>query len=287
MSTDYGEGVCPSCGEPLPTATLEGIERLRKDIRKATELGRDEARFLVDAYYTTQENRIRASHQARSLAQGEEPNAVVAWLLDQQWTLEREIRQVLDDFSSRSNPGVWAKSVCGIGPVIAAGLLCHIDIEQAPTVGHIWRFAGLDPTVEWKKKERRPWNADLKRLCWLIGESFVKVSGRESDVYGKVYLARKEQEVAKNEAGMFADQAAQALATKKWRDDTQAKAHYDAGKLPPGRIHSRAKRYATKLFLSHLHHTMYEDHFGTPPPKPYVVTHLGHAHYIPPPGWPL
>lgn len=268
-------------------ATHEGIAKLRKDIREATELGPTEARFLVDAYYTTQDNRIRAAHQVRTLAEGYEPNDVIAWLFEQQETLENELRKVLDTYSSKSNVGLWAKSVCGIGPVISAGLLCHIDIEQAPTVGHIWRFAGLDPTVEWKKKEKRPWNADLKRLCWLIGESFVKVSGREADVYGKVYLARKEREIAKNEAGDFADQAASALTSKKWRDDTQAKAHYEAGKLPPGRIHARSKRYATKLFLSHWHHVAYEDHFGEPPPKPYVITHLGHAHYLSPPGWPL
>ena len=41
----------------------------------------------------------------------------------------------------------------GIGPVIAAGLLANIDIKQAPTVGHIWRFAGLDPTNKWIGKK--------------------------------------------------------------------------------------------------------------------------------------
>jgi Transposase IS116/IS110/IS902 family len=271
----------------MTTSTLEGIDKLRKDIRAAAELGRDEARVLVDAYYVTQENRIRAAHQVRTLTEGAEPAAVISWLFDQQELLEREIRKVLDDFSDRSTPGVWAKSILGIGPVIAAGLLCHIDIEQAPTVGHIWRYAGLDPTVEWKKGEKRPWNAALKRLCWLIGESFVKVSSRDSDIYGKVYVARKEQEAAKNEAGEFADQAAAALAAKNWRSDTQARTEYKAGRLPKARIHARAKRYATKLFLAHLHHVMYEDHYGTPPPKPYVIQHLGHAHFIQPPNWPL
>jgi hypothetical protein len=272
---------------PMTTTELEGVAKLRRDVREATTLGRAEARWLIDAYYATQENRIRALHQVRALTEGDEPAAVISWLFDQQELLEREIRKVLDDFSDRSAPGVWAKSILGIGPVIAAGLLCHIDIEQAPTVGHIWRYAGLDPTVEWKKGEKRPWNAALKRLCWLIGESFVRVSGRENDIYGKIWRSRKEQESARNEAGEFADQAAAALASKKWRADTQARAEYEAGRLPKARIHARAKRYATKLFLAHLHHVMYEDHYGTPPPKPYVIQHLGHAHFIEPPNWPL
>jgi hypothetical protein len=43
------------------------------------------------------------------------------------------------------------------------------------------------------------------RLCFLIGESFVKVSNNERDVYGKVYRARKEREVTRNAAGDYAD----------------------------------------------------------------------------------
>jgi hypothetical protein len=235
---------------PMTTSTLEGVAKLRRDVREATTLGRAEARWLVDAYYATQENRIRAAHQVRTLTEGAEPAAVIGWLFDQQELLEREIRKVLDDFSDRSTPGVWAKSILGIGPVIAAGLLCHIDIEQAPTVGHIWRYAGLAPTVEWKKGEKRPWNAALKRLCWLIGESFVKVSSRDSDIYGKVYVARKEQETARNEAGEFADQAAAALrapcgksvSTLETGEDPRLSTgvihHYDTGREPGRAVHA-------------------------------------------------
>jgi transposase len=69
-------------------------------------------------------------------------------------TVEREIRKALDLYSDEHVPGVWAKSIIGIGPVIAAGLLAHIEIERAPTVGHIWAFAGLDPTRKWGRKGR-------------------------------------------------------------------------------------------------------------------------------------
>jgi hypothetical protein len=51
----------------------------------------------------------------------------------------------------RRTPGRW--------------LLARIDIVKAPTAGHIWRYAGLDPTVRWNKGEKRPWNAGLKVLC--------------------------------------------------------------------------------------------------------------------------
>jgi hypothetical protein len=178
-------------------------------------------------------------------------------------------------------------SIVGIGPVIAAGMLAHIDITKAPTVGHIWRFAGLDPTLKWEKGQKRPWNAELKTLCWKLGESFVKSSGHEASFYGPIYATRKKLETERNEAGAFAEQAAAALAAKRYRADTVARQAYEAGKLPPARIHLRATRYAVKLFLSHLHHVWYEVEFRMPPPKPFVISHMGHVDYIPPPNWPM
>ena len=267
---------------------LTPIEKLTKDLRAAARtLGPAEARFLVDAYYKVQEDRIRSAHQVRALAEpkGEEaipePHEVISWLFHQEETLEAQIRRALDGYSGGKVAGVWARSITGIGPVIAAGLLAHIDITRAPTVGHIWRFAGLDPTVHWEKGVKRPWNASLKRLCWLIGESFVKVSNNPNDVYGKLYQKRKEWESARNETCAYAEQAAASLAAKRFGADTQARKHYEAGKLPPARIHLRAERWATKIFLSHLHEVMHFVEFGERPAKPYVLDHVaGHVHYV-------
>jgi hypothetical protein len=275
----------------FPTASpefLESIQRLSRDLKNAAiTLSDQEARYLVDIYYASQRDRIRSAHQARTLTENGEPHDVLGWLFSQRETLEKQVARALDAYSASKVPGIWARSIVGIGPIIAAGLLAHIDITKAPTVGHIWRFAGLDPTVKWDKGTKRPWNGALKRLCWLIGESFVKVSNNENDFYGKIYKARKEQEIAKNEAGDFVEQAKAALDAKRFGADTEARKHYEAGRLPPARIHLRAERYAVKLFLSGFHHVAYETHFGEPPPKPYIISHGGHAHYIGPPNWPM
>ena len=272
--------------EPTPAfvETLNSIQRLTLDLRKAARtLSTAEARFLVDAYYAMQRDRIRAAHQNRTLEAGGEPHDVMSWLAEQRELLENQVRGALDAYSGGQITGIWARSITGVGPVIAAGLLANIDINKAPTVGHIWRFCGLDPTVTWDKGTKRPWNGSLKRLCWLLGESFTKVSGRDSDVYGQVYKARKEREIERNEAGEYAEQAATSLAAKRFGAETDARKHYEAGRLPPARIHLRAQRYAVKLFLSDLHCVWFWTTFGTLPPKPYVVSHLGHAHYTMPP----
>ena len=266
--------------------SLDPITRLKRDIRaSATILTVPQIRYLVDAYYSIQEYRKASAGQIRALTVTAEPCEVIDWLASQMGTLENQIKRALDVWTDSQPVCQWAKSITGIGPVISAGLAAHIDITKAPTVGHIWRFAGLDPTQKWEKKTKRPWNAQLKTLCWKIGESFVKVSGNAADVYGKVYLDRKAYESERNEQGELANQAAEVLKSEKIGKGTDAYAAYSIGKLPPGHIHSRAKRYAVKLFLAHYHHVAFRIHFGVDPPKPYVIEHLGHVHYIAPPNF--
>ncbi len=255
---------------------LQSIERMTRDISKASvTLGQSEARFLVDAYYIMQEQRKRSANQIRALSESHEPNTIISWFLDQNRSLENQIKLALGKYAQANAVGSRMLEVVGIGPVISAGLLAHIDIRQAPTVGHIWRYAGLDPTSKWNKGEKRPWNASLKTLCWKIGESFVKVSGKETAYYGHVYKQRKDFESGKNMDGLYKDQA---LAILKARPTHAQKDIYAKGILPDGHIHSRAKRYAVKLFLAHLHEVWYRVEYGMEPPLPYPIAHLGHAH---------
>lgn len=266
----------------VETNDLPSFLRLSRDLMNAAAtMSDDEARFLVDAYYVMQENRKRADNQVRAMAN--EPHAVLMWLADQNSGLEGQIKRALDRYSESKLIGQWMKSIYGIGPVISAGLMAHIDIDKAPTAGHIWRFAGLDPTMEWKSGEKRPWNGALKTLCWKIGQSFMKFSGQKDCVYGHVYRTRKEYEQTRNDSGGNSGRAADILTKKKFGKGTEAIKHLNAGHLPPAQIDAMARRYAVKLFLSHLQCVWYFIEKGELPPKPYAIAHLDHAHLVPPP----
>lgn len=329
----------------MPEAkTIERTEAelflISKDLKAAAATLTDrEARYLVDAYYQAQDDRIRNSHQVRAASTADEPHDVLQWFQDRSKNIEDSIKGALHIYAKSSELGRWCLSIHGIGPVVTAGLLAHIDIKKAPTVGHIWSFAGLDPSTTWLGKEkaaalvkdvlgdqkkpspshiselarrgpfkeatlrrfaendngtvtaatlkaalaRQPWNADLKRLCWIIGGLFVRLRNSDNDVYGKVYEARKAYEQEKNARGDYAPLAASTLQSKKIVDkDTRAT--YEAGRLPDGRIDMRSRRYAAKLFLSAFHEVAYFLHYDKLPPKPYVLEHInGHVHYIAPP----
>ena len=163
---------------------LDPVQRLSRDLREAAEtLSEDEARYLVAAYYNLQEERIRCDAQVRKLKEGGKPQRVIGWLADQSRTLERQIKAALDRFSANHRFGTWPRSITGVGPVLAAGLIAHTDMDHLPTAGHLWSFAGLNPETVWGAGQKRPWNADLKVLCWKIGQSFMKLRSFDGDVY--------------------------------------------------------------------------------------------------------
>lgn len=133
----------------------EPLRRLSKDLKEAAKtLTKDEARFLVDFYYQMQKDRIRTGNQTRALSESGEPHQVIVWLGENTMTLESQIKRALEAYASADPAGAWSMSITGIGPVISAGLLAHIEIEKAPTAGHIWRFAGLDASVTWQGQEK-------------------------------------------------------------------------------------------------------------------------------------
>lgn len=313
---------------------LPVIERLDKDVKKAAEtLTPNEVRYLVDAYYIEQENRKRQDNQVRALSGDKEPHSAIAWVAKQSSTLECRILGILNAYANSQPVGRWAIGVTGIGPVISSGLLAYIDLDKSPTVGHIWRYAGYDPTQQWigrngakaliekvignndltdelighaceaacvrrevvekfareygkgkitqdslaKALSRCPWNARLKVLCWKIGESFNKTRNRDGDVYGHVLALRSDYEHWRNDNGEYAEQAADKLKRCKIGKSTEAYKWYSQGKLPPGHILARCKRYAVKLFLSHWHEKAWEFKHNAKPPVPYIC---GNGHHL-------
>ncbi len=362
------------------------ITKLNKDLRIAAQsMSKSGARFTVDAYYQIQKLRIQMQNQVREMERLNEPIDFPQYLANQFVTLESIAKSGLSLFTDTLPTSVWAKSICGIGPVISAGLEAHIDLNRAPTVGHIHSLAGIHPLVIWYGKEgakkivdrfvpgpdstlatmeqmtqmidythrnlyewlkhldkkktgkvvlptktnlckilaMRPWNAKLKTLCWKIGESFTKVINREDGFYGRLYLERKILEWNKNLNGEYADQCDATLENKKIGKDTEAYTWYsgqwrvpegteyhgesmevlqnmlvspdststkeqnavNVKMLPPAHIHSRAKRWAVKMFLSHWWYVGYVNKYGKEPKPPYAIAHLEHVHFVPPPNF--
>jgi hypothetical protein len=263
---------------------LSLVNIVRKALEEDVILDRS-ARFLVDAYFNVQKHRARLEGQHWNYKEGQDTEdaalGIIKWLRNNLYEVEQEIKKALAVYVQEHPIGEWMMGIYGVGPVISAGLLSHIDITKAQTAGAIWRFAGLDPTVKWEKGQKRPFNMRLKVICYYAGSCFQKFSGRDECFYGKIYAKRRLYEIEKNERLEYKDQAAELA--KRVGKNTNAYKFLSQGKLSPAHINARAMRYAVKLFLSHLHEVWYTAVFKERPPKPFPIAIQGHAHYIPPP----
>ena len=136
----------------LEELSLDPQQPMSRDLRQSADtLGPAEARFHVDSYYQRQEERTRSASQLRSVGDGE-PHRILEWLTKNATRVEKQIKAVLGRYALTTEVGRWSMGVFGIGEVISAGLLAHIDITRAPTAGNIHSFAGLTVGAKWVGK---------------------------------------------------------------------------------------------------------------------------------------
>jgi hypothetical protein len=101
--------------------TIESVKRLTKDQRIAFQsLGEQEARFLVDQYYTVQDNRIATSAQIRSMTKEGEPVHVLSLTRDNYEQLEKNAKVGLQVYADNHPVGRW---LCWLNTVLGRLLL--------------------------------------------------------------------------------------------------------------------------------------------------------------------
>ena len=258
----------------MKSLITETRSELITKIVRTLQLKENEISEMVALYYDSQDLRIAHANKERT----EPPSELAEWLEFWSHAGETVIAGALKRWvESDDSPAEakWAYDQIGIGPVLASGLSAHIDVTKANSISGVWKFAGLAPGYDRKVKGiKLPYNARLKTLCWKVGESWVKVSGKENATYGRLYTEFKAEEIRRNEAGVYAEAAKRELAAKKFKDSVTKK-RLLAGMLSDAHLHARAKRRAVKIFLSH-YYVVGRKARGLSVRDPYVKTILHH-----------
>jgi hypothetical protein len=240
------------------------------------KLSNPAARFLVANYITAQDARKRCDMQLRHLGdRASELEKLLQWTGEAAEKIEGDVSRGLARYAESHVIGRWMMSLHGVGPIIAAGFLAHLDVTKTQTAGGFWLFAGLDPKMKWETGQKRPYNPDVKQLCYHFGECIKRTSNHPDSFYGRFYRQRKRMIVERNERGEFAERA------KSYKTlSSEVRKKLKQGKLPDGNLDRQACNITAKLFLSHLHAVMYWHFYKKVPPKPYSISILGHAHEI-------
>ena len=259
---------------------MEPVSRLESDLIRAIKakklsISGSDIRYIVDLYYSLQKLRVALGNKTFSAQ--DEPTELTRWFETQFLVLENQAKRALAAWVKTDPVASWASSMVGVGPISAAAFRAMIDIKRAPHPASLWRFAGLDPTLEWKPGEKRPYNARLKVVCWRLGDVFVKLSNNSGSYYGAVYKGRKAYELARDASGKNAPTAKKMLEEKR-KFSKENLALLKEGHLPKFILDWRARRYAVKRFLAHYWEVAYREEYKKDPPPPYVVEKLGHTH---------
>ena len=150
-------------GTSFFTSDIE--DTLSKEVKKSFAVKiptKEEARFLQDAYYQTQDKRIAIAGQVRSLSQNKDSKSnneannqenlsFLMWYLEKTKNMEENIKKALEAFSDSYYISRWAKKVKGIGPVISTVLAANLDIkDKTMHAGNWWSYCGLNDN-------NRPW----------------------------------------------------------------------------------------------------------------------------------
>lgn len=314
-----------------PIEKDDTLARIRKDLKANGKLmGRKEVKFLVKCYYEFQKERIISNNRIKAVERnGAEPVACLSFFMSHFEELEKTMITPLKAYVENDEVGQWLIKNKGIGPVIAAGFLSFLDITRAPSASHFISHAGFDPSMSWDTDKgqwkrtitkhnpvtgqrdfigeqllgrKRPFNLELKTLCFKFSKSIVMVG--KGDLYRQIYDERKALEIQRNAAGQFQAQAFALLERinkgkiqdlvqdddddEKTPEEKEAeiksyRATLAKGQLVLAHLDARAQRHVKTIFLNHLFEVMYETHYRRKAPQPYALAHLAHVDYIAPP----
>lgn len=224
-------------------------------------------RFLIEQYYDMQEYRIAMGNQIFQLKEQNEDITVMEYYFTKFYVLEKEVKRDIGKIVHKDP--MWKKyfkGVKGIGEIFAGAILATIDITKADHASSVWKYCGLDVAEDGLARSRRKehlvpktyvdkngkeketvgitFNPFLKKTCWLIGKSFIKVKGK----YRNIYDSSKE------------------YYQKKFPQEMVVDGHK---KYTKGHIDAMARRRTVKLFLSEMWATWREQE-GLPVSVPYA-----------------
>lgn len=208
---------------------------------------------LVDTRYRTVQktrigfhNRIVAIEDGRDKADPMTVDMLHKWesrFQEMEDELEQDIISIADDYPIIEH----MIAVKGVSFLLAARVICHIDISRATTVSALWRYSGYGVTNGERDRPTKGqplnYNKTLKTSVYNVGSSFLKAGGpyrAEYDAAREYYWANRPD----------------------WTK---------------GHNHLASMRKMVKLWLSHLW-DRWRRIEGLPTSEPYAHAKLAHEH---------
>ncbi len=170
----------------------------------------------------------------------------------------------------------WFSRVKGVGRENIGKVVGLVDIHKANTISALWQFAGYgvsDGKAPKKVKNggKLKYNSKLRSMCWRLGTSLMKGSGK----FYEFYCAEKAKYMQR-----YAQQGVKVVPANKL-PQKDGKFYEPEGIISEGHVHNQALRKMIKLFLACLW-LVWREAEGLPTRAPYSAEYQGHTHIISP-----
>lgn len=183
------------------------------------------------------------------------------------------------EYYIKSHPAFpWFNKIKGVGRENIGKVVGFINIERAPTISALWKFAGYSVDKETNTApvrvigEKLTYCSRLRSMCWRLGDSLIKADGvyhERYKEYKKQYEQRCEQRGIK---------IVPALSLPKDKDGKHRETETIISK---GHVHNMALRKMMKLFLACLW-LYWRKAVGLPVTDPWIIGREGHSRVIMP-----
>jgi hypothetical protein len=245
-----------------------------EDAKKAAAiLGDREAIYLVNLFNFLLETRVGICARLKTII--ETPNKALTFLLDEIAEREKNARIILDIFTDNHPVGNVLKQIKGIGPVISAGFVAHVDMTKINHFSQILSYGGYTKNSKRQRGKKLTYNPDLKKVFVHMGRSFQYSSGYPDSYFGWHYKLLKRRILNHNENGFYKDVAKSKIQEYNFDKSKSAYKSYSEGKLPAGHVIALAKFKTVCLFVGMAHYYWSHDILGRNV-KPYPFVVMGH-----------
>ena len=234
----------------------------------------EELKIKTETYYAVQKIRIQAELRIKAFVRDERlteerAGALHFWLDESlkkfEGIIKKEVATLLKDVPAWTE---FMKDVKGVGPCLAGSLVSGIvDISRFNHVSSLWHYCGMHvvdgEAPRRKRGEKLNWHPFLRMTIYKLTDSFIKQNA-EKCLYRRLYDEKK------------------AFYQEKYPEPVTVKqGTREITKYTKGHIHNMAKRYAGKMFLSHLW-AKWRALEGLSVSDPWIIAHGDHADIIGP-----
>lgn len=157
----------------MPTRRVKKLPSVSKDVRiAAADMSIQEARMILKDYVNMQGVQQSTRAHVRLLKKQGTSNAALNFIANNTDYIRRyQFREILGIWGDQYPEARWAKSIRGIGPIIGAGLICHINFDKVNSSSSLAYRAGLTP--------------DSRRMTMRAADALIV---RSMDLYGDTTL---------------------------------------------------------------------------------------------------